>query len=381
MSQAIAILFELVRRRSTGVLSALILCGTLIAGLWPFHSPKNDVSWLENGNGIHFGDHATIVSPGPITLVSPDAPSCSLEIWVEPDFTWRTGTLLAFYSPSNPKGFRLRQCHKDLTLQNEAWTGQEHCKPSSFYVDKVFRKGRPAFITVSSDGRDLAVYLDGQLVKKLPHFGLSSRDLVAQLVIANSPLDSDSWPGQLRGLAIYGSELSAGEVAQHYEDWTQRGRPTLSKNDDAVALYLLDEHKGQILYSQVRPVIRLLIPERYSILHQILLESPWSEYRPGWGYWKNVLINIGGFIPLGFSFYAYLSSARQRRWVTWKAVTLGFGVSLTIELLQAFLPTRYSGVTDLITNTIGTGIGVLVYLFAASRLARLGGGESLKPAI
>jgi len=48
------------------------------------------------------------------------------------------------------------------------------------------------------------------------------------------------------------------------------------------------------------------------------------------------------------------------------AVVVGFGVSLAIEWLQAYLPSRDSSLRDLITNGIGTFIGsfviVVVYL-------------------
>jgi len=79
-----------------------------------------------------------------------------------------------------------------------------------------------------------------------------------------------------------------------------------------------------------------------------------------WGYWKNLLKNIVGFIPLGFCFYPYVSVVRLYKHPALITVILGFAVSLTIEVLQAYLPTRDSGTTDLITNTLGTWIGALL---------------------
>jgi VanZ family protein len=42
------------------------------------------------------------------------------------------------------------------------------------------------------------------------------------------------------------------------------------------------------------------------------------------------------------------------------SIVAGFVISLTIELLQYFLPTRTSSMPDLIANTMGTGIGTLL---------------------
>ena len=83
--------------RLLGTLSVYTLLGMLVAGLWPFHQPHNEVTWVENGDGLSLGDHGTLLSPSAFDLNDSvvQAP-CSLEIWLQPNDINDSGTLLAF---------------------------------------------------------------------------------------------------------------------------------------------------------------------------------------------------------------------------------------------------------------------------------------------
>ena len=357
-------------RHAIGDFAILIICGILVAGLWPFHSPRNQVYWSENENGIRFGHYGTILSSGIFESTSSGGPSCSLEIWLEPASAWKAGTVLAFYRPLASRQFSLQQSHTDLALQLSIGDPRHQDRLARMFADEVFRK-RQLFITVTSDGLNTAVYIDGRLATRSLRFGFSMKDLSGKLIIANSPFQSDSWSGQVRALALYGSELSAAKVVEHYERWTRRGKPWVADNERAIALYLFDEHAGNVIHNQIRSGIDLHIPERYMVVHQTLLEPSWKEFRTQGSYLKNALINIGGFVPLGFSMCAYFSSVRRLRRPAAATVIVGVLVSFTIEVLQSYLPTRDSGMTDLITNTLGTWVGVVSFKAAAAPLGRV----------
>jgi VanZ like protein/concanavalin A-like lectin/glucanase superfamily protein len=339
---------------------AAVLSGILLAGLWPFHSPQNDVSWLNRGNGLLLGKYGSIVSAGTFeTNRSQTDSSCSIEVWLEPDRVNASGTILAFYwTASRIAPFSLRQSLGDLVLQRNSLGPPT--KKARIYVNDVFSRVRPVFVTISSGATGTTVYLNGILVKGAPTFRFSGQDLTGQLVVGNAPHTSHNWSGQIKGLAVYDRELAAGEVSQHFADWTTSKQAQQSAIEGLVASYLFDEGKGSVVHNHVDPATNLLIPERFFVLRQEFLERPWDEFRSDWNYWKDVGINIGGFIPFGFFFRAYFSAIRKVKWATWLTITLGFSVSLTIEVLQAFLPTRDSGTTDLITNTFGTALGAVL---------------------
>ena len=358
-----------------------VLCGILWAGLWPFTPhPANQVAWLENGNGLHFAGYGTILSSRAFPPTDAAAGSaCSLEIWAEPSAIQETRTLLGFYKPENLVSFSLYQFRNGLIFERQIRNRQDHASKVHTGIEVAFHAHTPAFITVTASGQGTTLYLDGALVERSSRFGLSAGDLTGQLVIANSPVEDDSWSGDLHGLAIFDRELAAGEVLDHFNSWTKRGRPVISEDGKPIALYLFDERAGSVIHNRAGTAPDLIIPDHYLILHPKFLEVPWKEFYPRWSYFEDVLVNIAGFIPLGFVFCGYFSSARHLRRAHVMAIILGFMVSLTIEILQSYIPTRDSGMTDVITNTLGTAIGAMGFRWKITQAVFLRFGIPTEP--
>jgi hypothetical protein len=255
----------------------------------------------------------------------------------------------------------MAQSISDLVLRIDIRDGRYRTRTARLYDGDIFRRGKPLFITITSNGGQTSVYIDGALAETAPKFPLSGKDFEGRLIVAAAPRVDDSWSGLLRGLAVYDEALSPAQVLYHYATWVKNGRPEVAENERAVALYLFDERAGHVIHNRAPAGTDLYIPDRYLVLDQVFLEPFWEEFRPGWSYWNDVLVNIMGFVPFGFLICAYLSLAGQIKRPVLVTILLGFMVSLTIETLQAFLPTRDSGTTDLITNTLGTCLGVWLY--------------------
>src|SRR5208283_3377424 len=317
---------------------AFILLGILVAGLWPFHAPRNQVTWSSHDRGLFFGKYGSIVSAGPFSAKPGRADnSCAIEIWLEPKRVHSSGTILALYrADSQVTPLALRQSLGDLVLIDASQNELDQTKKVKIYVDDILSYQKPVLVTISSNQSTTAIFADGTLLKRFANFKISSQDLTGRLIVGNSPTTTDEWSGKLRGLAIYDRELTTDEAAQHYSNWISGKRPDLGQSGGAIGLYLFNEGSGDVAHNLIDSATDLLIPKRFFVLHQQLLERPWDEFRPDWNYWKDVGINVAGFVPLGFFFYAYFSLGQQIEHPAALTIILGFAVSLTIEVLQAF---------------------------------------------
>ena len=75
--------------------------------------------------------------------------------------------------------------------------------------------------------------------------------------------------------------------------------------------------------------------------------------------------NIAWFVPIGFAL-PYLSRMRS-----WLAILCGAGLSVTIEALQYLLAVGCTDIDDLIFNTLGTAIGVALFMLTKKKLPHL----------
>ena len=109
------------RRIFPHAVAFLVLAGILSAGLWPFHTPLNHVSWLASGSGLRFGQYASIVSSQPFPLAKLRHEH-SLEICVEASKIPDSNTFFTFYRPQSPVRFALRQSLRDVAVEQDVRT-------------------------------------------------------------------------------------------------------------------------------------------------------------------------------------------------------------------------------------------------------------------
>ncbi len=347
---------ERYRRCIAGGLCAGSLCCILIAGLWPFGHPPNDVTWLANQHAVRFGKRATILSSGSLPAFNSSA--CSVEMWLRPRLNDASSTVLAFAGSNGILGLSVHQSWTDLRLDSESTHGT-----TKIYFGNVFQSSRLVFVTIVTGPQGTDVFLDGVLVRRVSvqKFQSSPYACSGNFVVGDSLTDNNSWEGDLSGLAIYRHDFTPEQVMMHFQSWVKWGHPDEDVSGKPDALYLFDEEAGHLIHDHGFSGVNLSIPERYVVAQQVLLDSPWDAFEPTWGYVQDILINIGGFIPFGFTLSAFLAASGRVSRVTAIAVLAGFFVSLTIETLQVFLPTRDSDLTDVMTNTLGTWLGVMLH--------------------
>jgi glycopeptide antibiotics resistance protein len=76
----------------------------------------------------------------------------------------------------------------------------------------------------------------------------------------------------------------------------------------------------------------------------------------------DVIANVLLFAPLGFAMAGYFTGRRIKAVASVTGVlVVSLCVSYSVELIQLFMPGRFTSLTDVLSNTAGAGVGVLCH--------------------
>jgi VanZ family protein len=360
-------LMRRLNRRRTGTLCLVLAAGYLLVGWWPFAPfPHNQVAWLDSRPGLRSKPNAVAYDQDPL----PDSDAekqgqqtahFTVELWLQAGrerqsdifhiltvhdgrfpsnlvlCQWKDALLLRSPSPRNPRGFREEGLH-------------------------VLQQKQTRFLTITSDRSGTAFYVDGVLVKRVPQFALPPESLHGRLILCDAANGKHCWTGSLFGLAILNRALQESEVSARYRLWTNGAVASLQEEVQVSAMYDFHEGTGRWAYDLSTNRHRLSMPPHYRVVQRTFLELPWRAAVSGWADVPDILLNLIGFLPFGFLVFHYCHLAAPGK--VWGnlllALLAGAAVSLLIELVQVWLPTRSSSALDLICNTLGSFAGILI---------------------
>ena len=220
------------------------------------------------------------------------------------------------------------------------------------------------FVTITTSPKGTRIYIDGQLERKRKDLVLKipAGDKV-RLVLGNSVSGKNSWRGDIYGFGLYRYSLSEEEIVDHYHQWKKEQNFYVGEKNKLSLLYLFNEKAGAKAIDHSGNQQNLNIPASTKVLNQRFLNPPRNGLKLSLLDIDDIIVNFIGFMPFGFILSATLyklgSGFRKHRVLL--AVVICFAVSLTIEILQAWIPSRNSDLLDLVLNTIGGLIGAVIY--------------------
>ena len=364
-----------------GWFSAVIVVCYFIVGLWPFaFLPANQVRWLPGRPGLHFAKSGVAYDsdmlPGRVSSngATNQPASFTVELWAEADREPDDDVyhLLTIHNDRLPDDFVICQwqqaCILRATVQHP-WPSRKVCELDA---RSALQEGKPKFITIRGDGTGTDFFLDGLPVEHFPQYVLKPEATEGQLILGNDSSGKHPWSGSLFGLAIYNRSLDAAVIARHHAFWMQGHARQLTNAPELTALYLFDEGGGQRAKDSSGKSHHVIIPEIFQPVHKEFLIAPWKDMSYDGPDYSDIAVNILGFVPFGFCFFLHCRFNRPDHPMgnILFVILVGALVSLTIEIIQAWLPNRTSSTTDLLTNTFGTLLGAVLALLGQIKSRR-----------
>lgn len=240
------------------------------------------------------------------------------------------------------RNFTLEQAGNDLIFRLNT-TGIRYDEIVNYFrVPHVFRDSEKIHVTVTYDGSDVRLFVNGVLQpqrKERPgDFNGWNRECV--LLLGDEVKGGWSWHGKLYRFDIYDRVLASDSV-----------RDLASGMDVSGAVTAYDFSEGR-LRGGIRPLRYRNLFVRSDRMHFSIFDC---------------VTNVLGFIPLAWLVYIWMPAGiRGQKCMARMLIPLVFGVggSVLIEFIQQYVNSRVPSLPDLIYNISGTLIGTVVLWIA-----------------
>ena len=183
----------------------------------------NDVQWLPDGKAIRFQNSgmAYVDDLRAVRLNRQPRP-LTIEMVVTPANINKSGfsPLLVLHDGSDRRQLAVWQYHTSLVVMNGDDYDNSQREPK-VVGRNIFAPQQARYLTVTSDEQGTHLFVDGILAAANGNLKLSIpvEGDPLRLVLGNSVHGKHGWTGDLHGLALSGTAISAETVGLHFDRW------------------------------------------------------------------------------------------------------------------------------------------------------------------
>lgn len=318
---------------------------TLFFGLRPKeYDFRNNAAWLEDGFGIAFRKYGIAYTEPFLRLATREPLTIEIGFAPQPSAEDGFSHLLTIYGGSDETQLVVGQWRDGIVVMSgDDYDNRRRTPKLVFAADAFGGNGR--LLTLICDERQTRAFVDGKAAGRKEGIGLKGfgGKGSARIILGNSVYGKHPWTGMVDRLALY------------------YGTEDGSVKSKALAVYRFDEKSGDRVLEHSGNGADLKIPGRVKALKLQFLEARFDTAAFDRKQATDFGVNFFGFIPFGLVMAARLKRGGAGRWriVLWTLVA-GFALSLFIESVQVWLPSRSSDLFDLVLNTAGAGAGCLL---------------------
>jgi len=323
----------------------------LFAGLLPFNFFQDNKADQKPDQGLRLMPPSTAYTKTPPHKLS-NIKHFTMILNLSSDYvgTGEYARIVTYSLDFDKTNFMISQKKKSLVFRIKA---DEHSKILYFENEGILKRGKASWVAIVYDGEKIMLYQDGQLIyaAKTGKLGFSRWDPNYPLVLGSGADGKYCWNGSIFTFAVFSKAFTPAEI---------RGLPSNIENNKPLIYYNFASAGRMVADHGDSPRANLAIPRFFAPYKRNVLSLPSLDIKDYRNSFMDIFVNIMGFFPLGFLVAAHLRKKPILLSIV-LSTAAGFIVSLTIELMQAFLPSHSSNMLDLACNTVGALGGCLFW--------------------